>query len=142
MPLYLFNYNWTRISAELLICYHHQVGIGTVLYSNTITKYVCVCFESYLLVSVECYKVLYLTFTAKFNRLCKKVSLQSVKNTRPFVQCSRGLNYNLSLWGCEVHIVYSNTYTCKSQKNRDRSPCIKPGPEPTNARVNPRGLIF
>ena len=134
MPLYFFDDNGTRISAEFLICYHNKVGTGTVLHSGTITKHISICFKSYMLVAIECYKISYLSFTSKLNWFCKKVSLQSVKNSRPFVQCSRGLNYNLSLRRCEVHVVYSSTYTNKSQKNRDRSPCIKPGPEPTNAR--------
>lgn len=125
MPLYLFDDNRARVSAELLICYHHKVSHGTVLYSRQISEHVGVCFKPYLLVAIECYKISYLSLTPKFNWLCKKVSLQSVKDAGPFVQCLRGLDYNLFLRRCEVHVVYSSTLTNKSQKNRDRSPCVK-----------------
>ena len=136
MPLYFFNYNWARISAEFLICYYHKVSISTVLHSRQPPKHISVCFKSHTLVAVERYKISYLTLTAKLNWIYKKVSLQSIKDTRPFVQLPRGLNYDLFLWRCEVHVVYSNTCTNKSQKNRDRSPCVKPGAEPTNPREN------
>ena len=55
--------NWTRVSAELLICYYHKVGHGTVLYPSTITKHISICFETYLLISIERYEVSYLSFT-------------------------------------------------------------------------------